>query len=331
MKDNKDNYLTVKLDRNNEDSRKDLLENQIVNRGSNRHHDVQSSLPFEKAEPKKNESEDSGSLSGALIVICIFALLIFLINYESNEILNSQDSPEKSNTNIANQIEPDNSNIISDITIAVDEIKNIATELDRIEVTYPPTGASYRLAKMYYYGIEKETDISKAEYWFKVASKYSINALNYIGIIELSKSNYSEAFRMFSEATAKGSASGSYNKAMCYYHGVGTRKNLLNAGVYFRKSADKGLMNAQEKVMLMYCYGLGFSRNLNTAKYYCSLAAEGGSALAVYFKEQMILDTYLIKDDDFKQLAENINNNFMKFETIVDYDEFYKVKKLFQE
>jgi TPR repeat protein len=48
------------------------------------------------------------------------------------------------------------------------------------------------------------------------------------------------AFKWFSLAADKGDARAQYNLGHCYEHGTGTKPNVLEAAVLYRKAAEKG-------------------------------------------------------------------------------------------
>jgi uncharacterized protein len=85
-----------------------------------------------------------------------------------------------------------------------------------------------------------------------------------------------QAFRLFSQAAAKGHASAHNSLGYFYYHGIAVGKDSDKALFWYRKAARRGDVSAYKNLALMY-QGAG---NINRAKFWFAkaLARRDGDA-----------------------------------------------------
>ncbi|HMG16929.1 MAG TPA: tetratricopeptide repeat protein [Saprospiraceae bacterium] len=109
-----------------------------------------------------------------------------------------------------------------------------------------PIDGYYELGCLYLDGMGTDIDFSKAKTLFERASKMnhirSINKLAEMyeeGLVNGVK-NYSEAMRLYLDASNKGCALSEYNIGKLYYFGLGVDKNFCIAEKWFEKAASHG-------------------------------------------------------------------------------------------
>ncbi len=109
--------------------------------------------------------------------------------------------------------------------------------------------AMVTLGEFYRLGIGTKIDINLAHKWFKKAtSKKENKAITWLigeyisGIFKTSKRCI---FNLSKRVCKKDKTVGEYYLGLCYYKGIGVRKNVKKARKHFEKSANSGCVFAQ--------------------------------------------------------------------------------------
>ena len=135
------------------------------------------------------------------------------------------------------------------------------------------------LADKYYNG----KDYTKAFALYSEASaKGSLYALAWLGVCYCNgdgvEKNSKKGFVLIKESAAKGNSEGLLHLGGCYNLGVGVDKNYTEAANCYRKAAEQG--NVKGQCCLGYCYefGEGVEKNYTEAANWYRKAAEQGNA-----------------------------------------------------
>lgn len=103
--------------------------------------------------------------------------------------------------------------------------------------------AMYSLGHAYLAGDGVDMDYHKAIYWFQKAADagdpiamYYLGQANEIGAIE--KADYSKAFYWFQKSAEKGGRNAVYELAKLSEAGVGTKRNLVQAQIYYKEACS---------------------------------------------------------------------------------------------
>lgn len=91
-----------------------------------------------------------------------------------------------------------------------------------------------------------------------------------------------KAFNDFKAKAEKSDREAQYKLGVCYAHGEGVAKDLMQAVLWYRKAADQGLALAQYNLGLCYARGEGVTMDLVQAAMWYSKAAGQGVAYAQY-------------------------------------------------
>jgi TPR repeat protein len=125
--------------------------------------------------------------------------------------------------------------------------------LKAAELGHP--GAQRDIAISYEKGDGVPKDPEKAIYWYRKAAAqptktYTADVDINLGVLLMqygkSKSDYEEAVRLFRRAHENGDALATYNLALAYNIGRGVERDLQQADVYLRQSAEKGCADAKD-------------------------------------------------------------------------------------
>lgn len=134
--------------------------------------------------------------------------------------------------------------------------------------------------------LNKGTDELKNEIY---TNMYAMNELgerySYAGMHE-------EAYKLFSQASARGHKMATYNKIWCMYYGKGTEKNNNQAYMELKELVEKiGFPHAQLLLGKMYYHGDGVEKDYNQAVRYFE-DAEEFSAEAKFYLGEIHLNGY---------------------------------------
>ncbi len=160
--------------------------------------------------------------------------------------------------------------------------KNLAMCSFRLFMLAKPDGnleELVSLADKYY----KDKDYTKAFALYSEASaKGNLYALAWMGVCYCNgqgvERNCEKGFALIKESAAKGNSEGQLHLGECYNLGVGVDKNYTEAANCYRKAAEQGNSNAQYN--LGYCYesGQGVEQNYTEAANWYRKSAEQGNA-----------------------------------------------------
>lgn len=90
------------------------------------------------------------------------------------------------------------------------------------------------------------------------------------------RQDYTEAFRLYSEAAEQGNIDAIYQIAGMYYMGRGVAQNYGEAARWYRKGCDKGDSNSMFRLGIMYEEGQGVPQDYDeAARWYEKSAAKG--------------------------------------------------------
>lgn len=107
--------------------------------------------------------------------------------------------------------------------------------------------AQYNLGLCYYNGQGVSKDKGKACEYFALSADQGLpEALLSLGIIAYDDKDSQSAFLLFEKAAQHGCAQAQYNLGVCYFEGIGVKKNKTRAIFWFQQAAAKGLEKAEE-------------------------------------------------------------------------------------
>jgi hypothetical protein len=143
----------------------------------------------------------------------------------------------------------------------------------------------YKLGIRYARGEGAEKDISKAEYWLRLAAdKEYAPAQTDLGLLYYSggeRQKYIETiFQLWKSAANEGYASAQNNLGVLFKKGEGVPQDYVEAVKWFNLSARQGHIEAQYNLGNMYAFGQGIAKNEINANILWKLAANKGHALA---------------------------------------------------
>ena len=135
------------------------------------------------------------------------------------------------------------------------------------------------LADKYYNG----KDYTKAFALYSEASaKGSLYALAWLGVCYCNgdgvEKNSKKGFVLIKESAAKGNSEGLLHLGGCYNLGVGVDKNYTEAANCYRKAAEQGNVKGQRCLGYCYEFGEGVEKNYTEAANWYRKAAEQGNA-----------------------------------------------------
>ena len=143
--------------------------------------------------------------------------------------------------------------------------------------------AQRKLGDCYYNGDIVEKDIDEAEKWYtKAAEQQNIYSMRQVGIIELGKNNYEEAFKYFIKAAENGDAEAQNRAAVRYSNGQGVNKNMEKARYWWEKSANQGYEKAQCNLANYYYNGVDTGIDYDKAVFWHKKLADKGYAWNKY-------------------------------------------------
>lgn len=167
--------------------------------------------------------------------------------------------------------------------------------------------AQLEIGKRFYEGKGIEPDGEEAVKWFNAAaSQGNAEAMYMLGecyysetsfpiggeLDEKSKENYNKAFDSFVNAVILGNTAAKYRMGYCYEYGKGTKEDIKEAVIWYRRAAQDGYAKAQNKLGDCYMNGRGVtSKNYIEALKWYKKAAEQGDEDA-----QLTLGNYYRRD-----------------------------------
>lgn len=89
-----------------------------------------------------------------------------------------------------------------------------------------------------------------------------------------------------------GDAKAQYHLGYCYARGIGVKKDLAQAVIWFHKAAEQGNANAQFQLGNAFRYGKGVEKDKEEAKEWYEKAAKQGHKKAKEALEEMEFDLF---------------------------------------
>jgi TPR repeat protein len=163
--------------------------------------------------------------------------------------------------------------------LEIDEVRRLCT----MAASQGYSRAQVHLAIMYSNGQGCKPDETEAAKWLRKASaKGDMIAQEMLGDQLYFSINASEAAKWFKKSADQGRASAQYKLGLCFFQGVGAKKNYVESANYYRKAADQGHIIAQYNLSIMYGEGKGVQMNEVKEAQWCRKAAEQGDPDAQY-------------------------------------------------
>ena len=164
----------------------------------------------------------------------------------------------------------------------------------------PPVAASAwaLLGYIHALGLGVDVDVEKAEDFFQRGLEDGLG-LNGMGFIRFKQDRFSEAFGLFNQSAAAGSADGMFNLASVYLTGTGTGQNFQKAFMWFTEALRRGHTPAGYALAVMHLNGIGTIRDCSVAVSLLKEVAERGD-----FVSQTLRSAHaLLARDETKDLA----------------------------
>ncbi|RHZ52892.1 hypothetical protein Glove_456g20 [Diversispora epigaea] len=163
--------------------------------------------------------------------------------------------------------------------------------------------AMFNMGKIYYYGMGVKQDISEGEKYLKLAAYNKQKQA-----VEMSRDKpikltdiTTEAAKLFQEvADESDMPEAQLRYGNCLFKGEGVKKNLTEAAIYFKKSAENGNATAMFNMGKIYYYGMGVKQDISEGEKYLKLAAYNKQKQAVEMSRDKPIKLTDIKSSCFE-------------------------------
>ena len=124
-------------------------------------------------------------------------------------------------------------------------------------------------------GLGVDSDIKKAEDYFNRGLSDGLG-MNGLGFIRFKQDRFNEAYTLFNQSAAAGSADGMFNLASVYLTGTGVGQNFQRAFMWFTEALRRGHTPAGYALAVMHLNGIGTIRDCTVAVQLLKEVAERG-------------------------------------------------------